>query len=324
MEKYALMVYDFSALKSEANHEVNIGDYVQSLAAKQFLPRVDRYVERERLDEELKEACKCIMNGWYMHGTHWPPNSKINPLFVSFHINSKAEHVLLTDKSIQYLKRHEPIGCRDVRTMKLLQERGVDAYFSGCLTLTLGKTYATNERSGEIIFADPYIYENFTGKVVRKIRKLLGCGFNENRMKRKIKDRYHEILSPAFLDEFSVTTQIEKIPEIYDHEKYFKEADELLKRYARAKVVITSRIHCALPCLGMGTPVIYIHSERENDEHNSRLKGLLDLFDNIIYVNKHEIKSSKDFVSPDQIKNTDNYLKFATSLSEKAERFING
>jgi len=322
MEKYALMVYDFSQFRSGANNEVNIGDYVQSLAARQFLPKIDYYVERERLDENLSEDFKCIMNGWYMHSTHWPPHPKLNPLFVSFHINSKAEHVLLTEKSIKYLKQYEPIGCRDVRTMNLLLDRGVDAYFSGCLTLTLGKTYSTTENSGEIIFADPYIYENFPGKVIRKIRKILGFGFDENRMKRKIRNRYSGILSSAFLNNFSVTTQIEKMPKTYDHTKYFKEADELLKRYARAKVVITSRIHCALPCLGMGTPVIYIHSERENDEHNSRLNGLLDLFENIIYVNKKGIKSSKTFLSPDKVKNSDKYKKYADSLSETAEKFV--
>lgn len=322
MEKYALLVYDFSKFSYEANNEVNIGDYVQSLAAKQFLPRVDTYLEREHLNRPLQEEVNCIMNGWYMHGNNWPPHPKINPLFVSFHINSKAEDVLLSEKSIQYLKQHQPIGCRDTRTAKLLNDRGVEAYFSGCLTLTLGKDYATEEKSEEIIFADPYIYENIFGKIIRKLRRILGFGFNENLMKKKILNRYKEILPSAFLDKFSVTTQIEKIPSKYDHEQNFKQAEELLKRYARAKVVITSRIHCALPCLGMGTPVIYIHSQLENEEHNSRLDGILELFDNIIYVNKSEIRSSKSFSSPNEVRNTDKYKKYAESLIAKVEKFI--
>ncbi|WP_264821067.1 polysaccharide pyruvyl transferase family protein [Acinetobacter schindleri] len=33
----------------------------------------------------------------------------------------------------------------------------------------------------------------------------------------------------------------------------------MLEKYSTAKLVITSRIHCALPCLAMGTPVIYIN-----------------------------------------------------------------
>lgn len=322
MEKYGLMVYDFTKFRNESNNEVNIGDYVQSIAARQFLPHVDKYLEREHLDRRLDEEFKCIMNGWYMNGVNWPPSPEINPLFISFHVNSKAEHILLSEKSIQYLKQHEPIGTRDIRTMNLLKERGVNAYFSGCLTLTLGKTYATTENSGEIIFADPYIYENFAGKVVRKIRRIMGCRFNEDLMKKKIRNRYKNILSNDFLDKFSVTTQIEKMPKTYDHEKYFKEADELLKRYARARVVITSRIHCALPCLAMGTPLIYIHSERESEEHNSRLNGVLELFENIIFVNKRKVRSSKKFSNPDDVKNNENYLKFTKSLTESVEKFV--
>ncbi|NLN33422.1 MAG: polysaccharide pyruvyl transferase family protein [Flavobacteriaceae bacterium] len=322
MQKYALLVYDFSKFRAEANNEVNLGDYVQSLAAKQFLPQVDAYLEREHLNEAIQEEVNCIMNGWYMHGNNWPPHPKINPLFVSFHINSKAEHILLSENSLEYLKQHQPIGCRDSRTAKLLNDRGVDAYFSNCMTLTLGNEYATEESSGEIIFADPYIYENLFGKIIRKLRRILGFGFNENLTKKKIQNRYKDVLSSAFLNNFSVTTQIEKIPSKYNHEEYFKQAEELLKRYARAKVVITSRIHCALPCLGMGTPVIYIHSQRENEEHNSRLDGILELFDNIIYVNKNKIRSSKSFSSPDQIKNADKHKMYAESLIEKVQRFI--
>lgn len=42
------------------------------------------------------------------------------------------------------------------------------------------------------------------------------------------------------------------------HRERFELAKALLQRYANAKLVITSRIHAALPCLGLGTPVILI------------------------------------------------------------------
>jgi hypothetical protein len=35
-------------------------------------------------------------------------------------------------------------------------------------------------------------------------------------------------------------------------------AADLLERYASAHLVITSRLHCALPCLAFGTPVLFI------------------------------------------------------------------
>jgi hypothetical protein len=48
-----------------------------------------------------------------------------------------------------------------------------------------------------------------------------------------------------------------------------REAGNLLHRYARAHVVITSRLHCLLPCLAYGTPVFFT---RPLAEHG-RLQG---------------------------------------------------
>lgn len=38
-------------------------------------------------------------------------------------------------------------------------------------------------------------------------------------------------------------------------------AKYLIRKYAKAKLVVTSRIHCALPCLGIETPVIFVTSD---------------------------------------------------------------
>ena len=35
------------------------------------------------------------------------------------------------------LKKYEPIGCRDLKTTDKLKNKGIDAYFSGCLTTTI-------------------------------------------------------------------------------------------------------------------------------------------------------------------------------------------
>jgi len=49
-------------------------------------------------------------------------------------------------------------------------------------------------------------------------------------------------------------------------------AQKRLDEYAQAKLVITSRIHCALPCLAFGTPVIFIHQNLADP----RFSGLLE------------------------------------------------
>ena len=58
----------------------NLGDFIQSLAAKQFLPHVDEYINREELSEYNGKPVKMIMNGWYMmRPENWPPSEVIDP-----------------------------------------------------------------------------------------------------------------------------------------------------------------------------------------------------------------------------------------------------
>ena len=40
-------------------------------------------------------------------------------------------------------------------------------------------------------------------------------------------------------------------------ESLFKRTEDLLNKYASSQYVVTSRIHCALPCVGVGTPVLF-------------------------------------------------------------------
>ena len=79
--------------------EYNAGDYIQSLAAAQYLPRVDKYLNREKLSEYKGEPVKLIMNGWFMHQPEcWPPSKQIFPLLTSFHINAEANDKMLKSK----------------------------------------------------------------------------------------------------------------------------------------------------------------------------------------------------------------------------------
>lgn len=63
----------------------NIGDYVQSIAQKQFLKDKETcFVEIEKLSEfKSEEPVNVIMNGWFMwHPEMFPPSPCINPLFI--------------------------------------------------------------------------------------------------------------------------------------------------------------------------------------------------------------------------------------------------
>lgn len=75
-----------------------------------------------------------------------------------------------------------------------------------------------------------------------------------------------------------------------DNDK-FKKADEILKKYENAQYVITSRIHCALPCLAMGTPVVFINKADDTVFSSCRFDGLIELF-NLITIKKGKVLSN--------------------------------
>lgn len=52
----------------------------------------------------------------------------------------------------------------------------------------------------------------------------------------------------------------------------------MLWRYRQAKLVITTRIHVALPCVARGVPVIFVQHHGINEQGDVRTDGLTQLF----------------------------------------------
>ena len=135
----------------------NIGDYMQSIAARQFAGDDAVLVERERLASYDGEPVRCIMNAWFMwHVDQFPPAPAIKPLFVSFHVRPAIEDGFFTERTTEYLKSHSPVGCRSTDAVEMLKRHGIDAEFTSCLTLTLGETYRHVEADTPPVFVDPY------------------------------------------------------------------------------------------------------------------------------------------------------------------------
>lgn len=320
--KYAIMTYD------EGVRWFNIGDYVQSLAAKQYFSEISEYINREKLGEYNNDTVKMILNGWFTHHPEtWVPSDKIDPIFVSLHVNSSAADRMLNTKGVEYLKKHEPIGCRDNYTVRLLQKKGIDAYFTGCLTLTLDK-YANRQNGddGKIYIVDPlYGFPN-KDRIFVNAKSLIKGLISGNIFKMNAAEDYmKKIFTPELLDKAEYVNQ-ELPAKTYTEDQKFELADELLKKYATAKLVITSRIHCALPCLAMGTPVIYINGfETEFDA--CRMDGLADLF-NTINVNRKTGVISNNFGNVGlidtsfNIANKPDYLVLANNLKKIIQKFI--
>jgi Polysaccharide pyruvyl transferase len=235
----------------------NLGDDIQALAAAQYWPRVDRYIDRDNMSAGQEAGpVAVILNGWFMHRRDgrcdWPPPRNIVPLFISFH----AADPQLVDghQVLGYYRRHEPIGCRDHRTVELFRARGIDASFSGCLTLTLKNRFPA--RSDQIVFCDPFGPApgwRYFCPGEPEFRTDLWARFPSAVRERAlfVSHRVDPVASPG--DRVAM-------------------AQSLLDLYAQASLVVTSRIHCALPCLAFGTPVIFLRPGAD-----PRFGGLLEL-----------------------------------------------
>ena len=334
---------------AKLNKSINIGDYIQALASSQFYPKLDGFLDR---DEDLRnyegDECKMIMNGWYMHNPiNWPPSRKIAPLFVAFHLNPLAQSELTSQESISYLKGHQPIGCRDKHTALLLQSLGVDAYFSGCMTLTLGLKYHKKTSDGSLYFVDPRVYmsiskfQKFYTVVSSWLKHPRICAviFNNKNAFRDISIKRRILIVAKFIHDYSKLFSIRDLKNAhytshqstyyYTHfksdEERLKEAKRLVEAYSRASLVVTSRIHCALPCLGIGTPVIYTALEGDSFVSTSRMNGLIELF-NVIKCSKYGLKPLFDCKLPittdNPLSNKTNWKALAKALMESCRKFI--
>lgn len=197
----------------------NIGDDIQSIAAARMLPRIDCMLDRDELTALHNTHPVClIMNGWFMRGANWPPSDLLRPAFVGFHVRPDSKAVIA--KGAAWMKRFGPIGARDRGTADFLRSLGLASEISYCLTLTLPKRKAS-PTNGRIVLVDlgrVKLPRSVRSKAVRVSHDVTGM---------------------------STPTKL-------------KYAEELLSYYRdTASLVVTRRLHCALPCIAMGIPVVF-------------------------------------------------------------------
>lgn len=329
-------------LSVSTEKSINIGDYIQALASSQFLDNIDLFIEREKLRDYNGEEVAMIMNGWYMHHPEqWPPSSRIHPLFVAFHLNNLVDNELLGERSVEYLKKYEPIGCRDISTLKKMENHGVKAYFSSCMTLTLGYKYKSEIKDGKIYFTDPIVtFDNNIEKLkylflsifqLKKIRYIYNKQYNKNKLfywckTSKFYYTYGNLFdSEVLIDAEYISHEGDFYHKYSTPELLLNKAEELVKKYAMASCVVTSRIHCALPCLGLETPVLYINNDLQDKISSCRLDGLVQLF-NVIHWTGRTLSADINF---DGVKinkknfplNKNDWRKYAKDLVDKCNGF---
>ncbi|WP_029322875.1 polysaccharide pyruvyl transferase family protein [Butyrivibrio sp. AE3004] len=229
----------------------NIGDDMQSYAASLFLPSVDYMVDIEELDSfvaEDDEPVATIMSAWYMwHKWNWPPSKYVYPMWIGFHYDDIQRgrrrgmpchfEYLESGPGKEYLKKYEPIGCRDPYTMEELSKRGIENYFSACVTLTLPRRDIPKPEKEYIVCVD--IGRKALAAVQKQVK---GLGIELK-------------VLPATRPEPSTDMPWEERK---------KEVESYLEIYQNAKCVLTKRLHCALPCLALGTPVLLVRKSYDS------------------------------------------------------------
>lgn len=269
------------ALLSCGESSSNLGDQVQNIAVRQllahFIPSrpVAYYIDRDtgvlldartlmRVEDPMVRVA-VIYSGWFdgAYTDNFPPNPNVvsHWLIISFHVNELpkdstyawlegkyrlpgTKKSLLAPERFDLLKE-QFVGCRDPHTVALFHKQGYTrAYLSRCLTMTLGwgKYHLLPEERKHVYFVD----------VQQNAPQLKD-------MPKHLKD---QAISLTHVWDGN-TTDV--------HGKNHR-ALELLEKYSRAKLVITSRLHCALPALSFGTPVVFLYYNMQD----ARFTGLLD------------------------------------------------
>ena len=129
----------------------------------------------------------------------------------------------------RFFYSHQPIGCRDEKTRNYLRKCGLEAYLMGCFTICFPKRTCVPTTS-KTFFID-------------------------------VSDELKRFIPAHLLENAEFITHAEKILEYPMSDRENNRLDEraktLLTQYRdEATLVVTGRLHAALPCLAMGIPVI--------------------------------------------------------------------
>lgn len=172
---------------------------------------------------------RSLVYGWYCNNPfpesvyHLPPHKNYTKAnFFSFHCRAELQRLIEDGYNNEEFKSCGTIGCRDLATKSAFEKAGIPCAWTGCFTVTLQNPFPRVEATDAIFVVDTILPKEYES---------------------------HENVH-------YVTHIVEKLREMTLFEKLL-ESKNLLSMYATANLVITSRLHCAMPCVGMGIPVIF-------------------------------------------------------------------
>ncbi|MBE5930967.1 MAG: polysaccharide pyruvyl transferase family protein [Lachnospiraceae bacterium] len=219
---------------------VNIGDYLQLIVVEYLYHLMDipkkeivrfSVKELENYDGEPVVLPCCFFCVDYIKSGRIAVSPKITPIFfgISFSTVDKfmdLEQFFGDEYNINYLRNYAPIGCRDEFTYDLMLKYDIPAYINGCMTAVFPRQ---EERMGNKVF------------LIDAPKSVL------------------PYIPMSILESYEISTQQYYFSdeEIENHEKMFDFVVSKYRYYLEtAKLIITSRLHVALPLSAMGIPVV--------------------------------------------------------------------
>ena len=170
-----------------------------------------------------------------------------------------------------------------------LSEIGVDAYFSGCITMTLPKMPERENKGEYICLVD---------------------------LEKKVREKLQPILEAQGI-EVKVITHNRKRDSEMSWEERCEMVKEMLTVYQNARCVVTKRLHCSLPCLAMEVPV-FIIKEMEDD---IRFDPYYDFFYRTTVTKFMKDEYEYDFLNPPPNKGL--HKPYRDELIKVCEDFVN-
>lgn len=219
----------------EGENLIGVGDYIQLLAidylykvmGKQNIEMIDLDQIETYHGEYLILPINQLISGemWLKKNGDFRFSDRIIPVFVG--VSFRKGFFEFTQHNIDVLQRSSPVGCRDYYTYKQVTDHNIPAYISGCLSLTLPKKPILKGKNTILVDVPEALKEYIPDKLLEN-----DC---------EIKQQVFQVAREEFYDRNYARELTKKVYEYY---------------VSNAKLIITSRLHCAAPCLAMGIPVV--------------------------------------------------------------------
>lgn len=246
---------DFSVF-SFGSKMANIGDQAQRVGFENALIRAG--IDIEKLDvvfgynaRSTQEKLSYIAYGYYDYNYGlelFPIMENEYPYFLSVHCTD--------EKRVEDLKGIEGklpfFGCRDYATYQFIKRNfpEMPCFMTGCYSLIQHKRKMQPE-TGKVYCVD----------ILEEIKT-----FIPDELRKNIVYRTHDDFRFSADDK-----EADKLASDYINE-WFAELRE------NAKLVITSRLHCALPCVAMGIPVVVARGYRDNTDRYTGFEKLFHVY----------------------------------------------